>query len=224
MKKVLLLLAFVCLPLIAKTPLQFANDVEESMNGETASFPFVHKWAQTGMNHSMYIAIQELRRKGKTEFASELQSKWENVYHQDMFYSDRNIGDHAPVSQWIAEKYELIELYLGKDVCRALHISDIKSLNHGVPVTIHPGTFTMDSVQGEKVDEYVRHFAGGPSGDDYYYGVVPVCAYWAAFIGCQAAGGSMVCGLVGSLTERLIDVIAPCLGVKVFDKFAGKKE
>ena len=221
MLKVLSLVILFCSLSFAKTPLQYANDVESAVTSESPDFTFTKKWADYGVNAGIYRAVQELRRKGKTDFANDLQVTWERTYRSSLFTSSRDIGDHKPAIVWLAEQYDKVELVLSAEVCRALHISDIKSLNHGIPVTIHPKDFPMDNVPGERIDEYRRHFAGGPSGNDYYYGVIPVVAYWAAFAGCQASGLAVGCGVVASLTERLIDIVAAPISDKVYNRFNG---
>lgn len=220
MKKVLSLVMLLCSLSFGTTALQYARDMESNLDRETVNFPIIKNYADKAINGAFSRAFTELRRKGYGQKADEIEMEWE-AYGRTMFVEDRNIGDHKPISVFIAEKYELIEMMLGQAVCKATHISDIKTLNSGIPVVIHPKTFLMDLVQGERVDEYVRHFAGGPAGDDTYYGVIPVCIYWAVNIGLTAAGAPIVSSLVASVAERLMDIAAVNIGEKIYNKFNG---
>lgn len=194
--------------------------MEESVDNDTCDFSFVKDSADKAMNAALNRALIQLRKKNNFELAEEIQTGWELNYGASLF-STRNIGDHKPVNQWLSDQYQKIEFFLGQNVCKVLHISDIKTLNNGIPVVIRPGSFPMDSVTGDRVDEYRRHFAGGPAGDDTYYGVIPVLIYWTTNIGLTAAGIPVISSLVASIAERLMDIAAASLSDRVFNRFNG---
>ncbi len=201
-----------------KTALQYAREMENEVDNETCEFSIIKDHADKAINAALMRAITQLRQKGNFELAEEVQTGWELNYGASLFQS-RNIGDHAPVNKWLSDEYNKIEFFLGQNLCKVLHISDIKTLNNGIPVVIRPVTFPMDNVTGDRIDEYRRHFAGGPSGNDSYYGVIPVLIYWTTNIGLTAAGGPVISSLVASIAERLMDIAAAGLSDRVFNRF-----
>lgn len=219
MKTLLFVIMFLSTLSFGKTALQYARELEETIDSETADFPMVKAYADQAVNGALSRAYDELRKKGHGDVADSIEREWNSVYGASFFSDTHNIGDHKPISQWLSDKYELIEGFLGVEVCKATHISDIKTLNSGITTTIHPGTFPMDNVSGDRQVEYVRHFAGGPSGDDTYYGVIPVIIYWSVNIGLTAAGVPVVSSLIASVAERLMDIAAVELGNRVYIKF-----
>lgn len=219
MKILFLLIMLLSTLSFGKTALQYAREIEEMVDGETVDFPYLKAYADEAVNGALSRAYLELRKRGNYQLADSIEHEWNSVYGASFFSDTHNIGDHAPISKWLADKYNLIEAFLGLEVCKATHISDIKTLNSGIITVIHPGNFPMDSVAGDRKTEYVRHFAGGPSGDDTYYGVIPVIIYWSVNIGLTAAGAPIVSSLIASVAERLMDIAAVELGSRIFIKF-----
>lgn len=206
----------------AKTPLQIAREVENAADNDTIQFPAIKQYADSAVNGALDIAMTELRRKGFNHLAEEIFSEWNYTYGRSMFLSTYNIGDHKPVLQFLADIYEKIEAALTRPICIKLHISDIKSLNHGIPVAIHPCTFPMDAVLGDRSIEYARHLNGGPQSDDAYYGVLPVCVYWAVRIGCSAAGVSaIVCPIAADIGERIMNLAGVWIANRIYIKHCG---
>lgn len=172
-------------------------------------------------------ASKELTKKGHKVEADKMMMDW-RTKHKRVFYgyatsTMRDIGDHAALNQWLADKYEMMELILGVDVCKSLHLSDIKTFLYTLPVVFRPCTFPMDAVQGERVDEYRRHFNEG----SVYYGLTPVVTYWVVWGACTYGTSglgavSMLCGLAGSLGERLFaSYVGPKLSDFVYNKSCG---
>src|SRR4051812_32358064 len=151
------------------------------------------------LNQLVARGLSELRTKGDEAYATRTEWDWGQNYQGYltralMRRGGRDIGDHAPLIQWLASFYDHLELVLGVDACRSLHLSDIKTFNFCIPVVFHPCTFPMDNVQGEREDEYRRHFAQGT----VYYGLCSVVVYWIADIACMAGtygtGIGWLCG------------------------------
>jgi hypothetical protein len=231
--KVLTLTALVCLPLFAKTPTRIAAEVEEGINADEQSLSShsvvlqsLRDRVDAAMTSALNVAAEELDSRGYQADANDIRMTWAIEYHYSMFYESRNIGDHKPVSQWVADKYNTIEFLLGRDFCIKSHIADIKTINYAVPVVFRPCSFPMDNVQGERSVEYKRHFCGGASGDDTYNGLVPVVTYWAVYIGCSAAtsgtGFVFVCGIAGTLGEKIIqNYVAASMSDRIYNKVCG---
>jgi len=166
------------------------------------------------------LAIQKLRDAGKGDYADNAESDYGTYYHGYLtrMHLMRDIGDHAPLLQWLADFYNYIEGVLGVKTCKSLHLSDIKTFNFAVPVVFHPCTFPMDNVKGTKEQEYQRHFAMGA----VYDGLIPVIVYWVVDIACMiatygtSAGG--VCGIAADAAEYLMaHFIAPPLSNRIYE-------
>lgn len=116
------------------------------------------------------LAVYKLNRVGKKKEAAQLLKEWKE---QEVFFLGRGIGDHKPLSKWIADKYNMLEFTLGKDICYDLRLSDLKSINFGIPVVLS----CVDDVDEM---EYFKHFVS----DEDYRGLGPVAGYWTSFFAC----------------------------------------
>jgi len=160
----------------------------------------------------------ELTKRGYRDLADEATADWN--FHYRGFLTrmvlSRDIGDHAPLIEWLARFYAITELALGVEVCKSLHISDIKSLNYGIPVVFKPCSFPMDFVTIERKDEYRNHF----NGDKIYYGFLPVIVYWAIDIPCMigtAGIGALLCGPAASFGEYFsYKFVGPKISDRIF--------
>lgn len=177
--------------------------------------------ADLAIENLVTFGVAKLRAAGDTEGA---------YYHEHIFETNfkgfltrlqtardngRDIGDHKPLVEWLATFYDRLEFILGVGVCKATHLSDIKTFNFCIPVVFKPCTFPMDGVTGERSDEYKRHFAEG----DVYYGLLPVTVYWLAEVPCLMAGGAIVCGIVSGGAEYLVaKFVAPKVSDRVFER------
>lgn len=121
-------------------------------------------------------AAFELRVRGHKDNSEELLKEWEGGWSLYLVV-ERGLGDHAPLSQWLAEKYAMIEFLLGVDICHSLRLDDINTINFGLPVVV----FCEDGVD---VDEYKLHFVP-------FSGVV---VYWGSFFAC--VGGTWGTGFL----------------------------
>jgi hypothetical protein len=122
----------------------------------------------------------------------------------------RNIGDFKPLSQWLAGVYDKIEAALGHEICYALRLSDIKTINYAIPVVFSPCD------EGEI--EFELHFIHDPN----YRGLAPVVTYWVTVITCDVAtygaGTFFICSPIGMVTEFAMDRwVAPKIAPKLYD-------
>lgn len=160
-----------------------------------------------------------LKRKGYPELADELTQGWSAMKYQIYRREDSldGVGDHPSqiLSMWLAREYFKIEFYLGRDFCVSSHIFDLQGVNSEFKIVVHPHTFPMDSVHGDRCVEYKRHFAGRPN-DEVYPGLVPILTYWSVMGGMTATGIPWVGGLVASVGEDIMERhIAPGLSDRI---------
>lgn len=129
------------------------------------------------LNAIVRFAAFKLKAKGNKIAAQKLINEWESKWNGYIMRVGRDIGDHAPLSAWLAEKYAMLEFILGVDVCHALRLDDIKIINFGIPVVFS----CVDNVDEA---EYGRHFIP-------FSGTV---IYWGSFFAC--VGGTWGTGFL----------------------------
>lgn len=181
---------------------------------------------QKALGNIIMTAAGELRKKGHSQEASQLESEWFDRYQFDFKVfasgmSSWDIGDHKPLSKWLADKYEMLEIILGVEVCKRTHLSDLKTFNFAIPVVFRPCTFSMDAITDPRIDEYRNHFSYG----SIYYGLVPVVTYWVVYgvvtASTMGTGFVFIAGAAGALAEKAIALVTPKLSDKVYTKFCG---
>lgn len=212
----------------ARTPLAIAREVEQEILSDSPEMTYTKKVIDQGMNRAIAIAYAALNERHEVQLADELYFTWKMTYNRTLFSSSKDIGDHAGIFQWINTIYRRIELILGRDFCVNSHIAAMLTFN-SANVVVHPCSFPMDSVGGERIDEYRRHFAGkSPISDSNYNGVIPEAVYFAVEIGCLAGTsgvGSFLCSAAASIGEKLIAMfIAPRLSDRIYLKRCEQKE
>jgi hypothetical protein len=174
--------------------------------------------------------VEQLKEAGDDLYATQLESEWSEKFRGYLSHGmaqngGRDIGDHKPLIEWLAQFYNRIEAVIGLDACKALHLSDIKTFNYCIPIVFHPCTFPMDAVTISREAEYRNHFDQGA----VYYGLVPVITYWVVDIAClaatQGAGTVWLCSPLGSAGEFIMGKwFAPKLSDFVFEKACGSTD
>jgi hypothetical protein len=174
----------------------------------------------TALDRVVRLALSNAAASGDALWAAQRLAEWELRYQgwitRRLFTDD--IGDHNPLSLWLANLYDHVEALLGVDLCRILHLSDIKTFNFCIPVVFRPCTFPMDAVTGSRELEWIRHFDEGA----IYYGLFPVVLYWIADIACSVGtygGGAMwLCGPIAGFAEWLTGTFSGGFGAFIFEQ------
>ncbi len=182
-------------------------------------------------------AARVLREHGHDSEAAQIESDWQGLRPCAMGIALCDLGDHDPLSTWLALVYDVLEEKLGVTLCEFFHFSDIKVINFGVPVVFHPSAdekWCVETLAQNPTDsceaEYGRHFAGtrwqkvvDPGAKYMHEGLIPVIAYWISWGACEAAtwgtGWFLVCTPIGDgvefVTERWI---APPLSDRIYER------
>lgn len=169
----------------------------------------------------MRVAVRNLKKRGFKDEAKKLQREWRSLDGTLIeVVSRRNwdIGDFAPLNQWLAVAYEILELKLGYDLCRLLRLSDIKTINYAIPVVFKPCPY------GET--EFALHFIH----DSKYRGLCPVIAYWVTIITCNImtfGSGNIffICSPLGWGVETATDRwVAPYLAPKLYELMCNEED
>ena len=203
---------------IDKDGKRFAREIRDDIqNGRMSAMA---RRTDEAIKYMIQRGNEELRKRGDYDGAYFFEFKYQTEfsgYLTKMVVSDRNIGDHKPLSTFLADYYNRLEFIIGVDMCKALHLSDIKTLNFCLPVVFKPCSFDMGTVTIARKDEYRKHFAQ----DDVYYGLVPVVVYWVIDVPCMmftAGIGALFCGPIAGVAEYgMANFLAPKLSDSLFD-------
>lgn len=164
-------------------------------------------------------------RKGLRYLGDEIQWQYNQYYrgymYRSMIYGMKDVGDHPPLSQWIADWYERLEDMLGQRTCELLHLDDIKIVNYTVPVVFQicgDKRFPPAPVVFWGADEYKLHFV--PFGG--------VLGYWGTWGACTAmtfgAGVALACTPIAMLVEKaVVEFVAPPISDKLYSVWVPDK-
>lgn len=158
----------------------------------------------TQLGNLLGLGAAELKRRGYRVEADRMLSEWRSIWKNEFMLfatsSQRDIGSHYALNEWLASQMRTLELLLGTQILKSTHLSDIVTFLYCPQIVFRPKTFPMDDVPGERIDEYRRHFNEGR-----IYGMVPVVVYWATYAAVSAVPGGyvIVAGLAGDVAEKL---------------------
>lgn len=184
-------------------------------------------------------AVELLTQRDHAGLGAELAAAWRDHYRLLTLGAVGDMGDHAPLSGWLAETYDRIEAVLGPEVCDMTHLSDLDVLNYTTPVVFSPHAgevWCQEHLtafpEASCEPEYRRHFAGTRwqrQDDDgatarLHFGLAPVATYWLVFGACEAAlwgtDGTLGCGAVSEVAEVAVArYVAPRASVSLWERF-----
>ena len=147
---------------------QFEEDIKRGKLRERTNF---------ALNAMVRFAVYKLKTKGQKQLADQMLNEWQSRFDGMILRVGRDLGDHEPLSQWLAEKYMILEFIFGSAFMEATRLSDIKTLNYALPVVFR----CVDNVDEP---EFGRHFIP-------FSGVV---IYWGTFFAC--VGGTWGTGFL----------------------------
>ena len=149
-------------------------------------------------------AAGHLRAKGYASEAVRIHEEYEASFKGSVLQMTRlspmDIGDHRPLSIWLAAWYERLEDLLGPKVMEVSRLKDIKTFNFAIPVVFNPtGDPLFPPVVPWGADEYRLHFVP-------FAGAV---SYWLTTVSCSAASWGMgwvtyVCSYAGWGVEYVV--------------------
>jgi hypothetical protein len=165
--------------------------------------------ADVVLNTVIDRSAQALRAEGHWKEANQLMNEW-NEQKQSLFLGMELIGDHAPLSKWLAEKYQFIAQILGEKRVKKYHLDDIYTVNYAVPVVLKPS-------QDWGVEDYGQHF-------DPLAGVL---TFWSSYEYCLHVAGKTkrakrYCDRIGTILRYvMVTRLSPGLSKYVYQKFHG---
>lgn len=168
------------------------------------------------LDRILAVAVWKLKREGYDLPAEKIAEEW--AFHFKGYLArNQAIGDHAPMSMWLAEVCLTLKLLLGDYTYKALHLDDIETINFGLPVTMNP----------YKDEQWCKETQELSCRLDYELHAVPVmgvCAYWLTWIGCTAGtwgmgAVTMICTPLSMVAEEaMVTFFAPDVAHRIWDR------
>ena len=158
------------------------------------------------------IAAMNLRKYGFKKESREVLNEWRE-HDGELNYlvalDRRAIADFAPLSQWIDKAYQKIcgEQALGYNICYALRLSDIYSVNHELIPFFSMCSYTPV----QTIDVGCGDFHMTPVPIHPVRGLEDITIYWSVVIGCDVItyGSGLIfpiCSPIGMITERIFEL------------------
>lgn len=149
-------------------------------------------------------AAGHLRARGYAREAVMIHEEYEANFKRAVFEMTQlhptDIGDHRPLSVWLADWYDRLEELLGPKVMEVSRLKDIKTFNFAIPVVFNPtGDPLSPPVTPWGEDEYRLHFVP-------FAGAV---SFWLTTVSCSAASWGLgwvtyVCSYAGWGVEYVV--------------------
>lgn len=174
------------------------------------------------LNILFKAACLQARLVGHGEDVADVCSDWDFYWLPTLERSaaeGKGIGDHKPLSQWLAAATVVLYAAL-KDyplVIEMIRLEDLVIFNYGLPVFFDPHASAEWCLELPDVpcrDEYREHGERVISSTSYWLA-------WGACVGATWGAGAigMICSPVGQLTEKLVLVtVAPRVSYRIWDR------
>lgn len=176
----------------------------------------------SALNILFRAACLQARAIGKADEADAVCSDWQQFWMPTLTEaakSGRGLGDHEPLSQWLAAATVVLYAVFADYPVLAdmLRLEDLVVFNYGIPVFMEPHAAAAWCVELPDVpcrDEYQEHAQR----------VISSSSYWLAWGGCVGATWGLgivgfACTPVGSLTETIVlATVAPRLSLRIWDR------
>ena len=189
--------------------------------GDVAA-PDVRRVAQSALNALVHDGVVALREHGDGSMAASFEQSWNGSYANALVgMSALDLGDHPPLSHWLANFYNKLELRLGSSLIHQGLLGDVYDMNYALPVVFAPrGAWRATVAADRDWVEYRKHFI--PFADVVtYYGVSIACNAIAAKQGLGKQG-KQLCGKVAvKLRELMGRYVAPKVSDFVYNKANG---
>lgn len=192
-----------------------ANQVVLSMKNNDTPKPQL----QSSLKQLFKIVVYRLKQRGFADEANQIHREWQQInsfYFQNNFELSQ-LGDHAPLSQWLANTYNRIEKLIGPRLCSIYHFDDVKIINYGFPVSFSPGGNPANGLAWGK-NEYLAHFVP----------LAGAISYWTGDAVCEAALdsiASMICSSSMEIARFNIEQhLAPWIGEQIYLQYNSEEK
>lgn len=191
-------------------PAKIVSEIQEAIEDKDALL----READKDIGYLIQFTIMTLRDRGFNFEADNIEAEWELSYKGTLLnQSIRSIPDHPPIIAWLDTVMNVVIQKIGRPLCVSMHICDIYSLNKTIPVAINVlakrCNFVVLPNQNMK-DEHRVCMAT----DGVFIGLYPILTYWAI---TGASGFTFTSGLLATLGEKLMLMIAPGIADRVYE-------
>lgn len=175
-----------------------------------------------GLNILFRAACFHARRVGNGDAADAVCGDWDS-YWQPMLAraarEGRGIGDHKPLSDWLAAATVVLYAALADYplIIDMIRLEDLVIFNYGLPVFFEPhaeAAWCLETTSATCRDEYRVHGERVISSTSWWLS-------WGACVGATWGAGAigMICTPIGDVTERIVLMtVAPRLSYRIWDK------
>jgi hypothetical protein len=187
------------------TPVRFSFTTVAKMRRDLRNGKALEK-THISLNALVRFGAFQLRMHGHPEEADKLLDEWQSEF-SPMFLNTKGLGDHEPLSDWLAIWYVTLELLLGETFMKMTHLDDINIINFAIPVVFNPCDPEWDK------PEYNLHFTP----------LAGVLTYWVAWGACVGAtygsGIIFICSAIGSAGEHImVTFFAPKISDRIYER------
>ncbi len=182
----------------------------------------VREVSQNALNTVVAQGIRALSRNGDGALANRYEREWNHSYSNFLLsFGSKDLGDHSPLSKWLADFYDKLEDRLGTSMIHTGVLGDVYLLNFALPVVFAPkGSWRSTSPENRDWVEYRKHLIPFAN----------VVTYWGSLFACnkvmaqQMAGkqGKDLCKKVATKLRFVMGrYIAPKISDFVFNRVNG---
>ncbi len=178
--------------------------------------------SQDALNEVVNQGVSALRERGESSLARTWERDWQRRFSSALTdIGTLDLGDHRPLSRWLADFYKVLEDRLGRDTAHAGLLGDIYQLNYAIPVTFAPrAAWWKSPSDAANVRDYGSHFVPFAS----------IVTYYVVQVGCQqvmkrqgqASAAKRICKPAAQkLRDAMNGTLAPILSNFIYLKANG---
>ena len=191
-------------------------DMHDEVAADFSRFELQTK-TQVGLDILVRQGLEALRNHGHQSLANELEVQWQQ--ERQRLASQINIfdlGDHRPLSRWLARFDEILRSKLGDQVMGMLNLDDVNDLNYAIPVVFQPRGDRRNQDRWDQA-EYRNHFVP----------FATIVTYWTSLFACKYATRAYpqygrFCSLAAAIARNGMKVaIAPKLSDNIYNAANG---
>lgn len=173
----------------------------------------IREASQQTLNTVVKQGFMALRSEGYNKTAQGYENEW-NRNFSEFFVRNSffDLGDHRPLSAWLARFYTMLEGRLGSNIIHQGIIGDVYDMNYAIPIVFTPmGTWRGSSMKRDSI-EYRKHFIPFTN----------IVTYWGAYIACNRVMAGYNVGKSGgkickTIAEKLRFVMGRYVAPKISD-------
>lgn len=206
-------------PVLAAAPAELTKENRQKADrfGKDVERGKLRKKTHVALDAMIRLAAFKLKKDGHKKESDKLLREWSEQI-SPLFLNSRYVGEFKPVSQWLSEKYLMLEFILGKEVMYNLRLSDIHSINHEIPVVF----WCEGNVD---LSNWSLHFTHDE--ETLKRGLLPLTSWWVSWSACVGVSMGLgaptyLCAMAASGVEWFVrNAVSPRLEVPFWERVCG---